>query len=48
MTLEQMWAKCGQASPSHIDPANDGSEVVSDLADRIRAEFLTWIDLADL
>ena len=32
----------------HIDPANDGSEEVSDVADRIRREFLTRIDLADL
>lgn len=31
-----------------IDPANDGSEEVSDVADRIRAEFLERIDLADL
>ncbi|MGW3285221.1 SDR family oxidoreductase [Streptomyces sp. NPDC001002] len=31
-----------------IDPANDGSEEVSDLADRIRREFLTRVDLADL
>ncbi|GAA1521500.1 SDR family oxidoreductase [Kribbella lupini] len=31
-----------------IDPANDGSEEVSDVADRIRREFLTRIDLADL
>lgn len=32
----------------HIDPANDGSERVSDLADHTRREFLTRIDLADL
>jgi len=32
----------------HIDPADDGSEEVSDTADRIRREFLTHIDLADL
>lgn len=32
----------------HIDPANDGSETVSDLADRTRAEFLTRIGLSDL
>jgi NAD(P)-dependent dehydrogenase (short-subunit alcohol dehydrogenase family) len=32
----------------HIDPANDGSEEVSDLADHIRAQFLTRIDLDDL
>lgn len=32
----------------HIDPANDGSEEVSKVADRIRREFLTRIDLADL
>jgi NAD(P)-dependent dehydrogenase (short-subunit alcohol dehydrogenase family) len=32
----------------HIDPANDGSEEVSAVADRIRAEFLARIDLADL
>ena len=33
---------------SHIDPADDGSEVVSVVADRIRAEFLTRIGLEDL
>ncbi len=33
---------------SHIDPANDGSEVVSVVADRIQAEFLTRIGLEDL
>jgi NAD(P)-dependent dehydrogenase (short-subunit alcohol dehydrogenase family) len=32
----------------HIDPADDGSEEVSENADRIRREFLTRIDLADL
>jgi len=32
----------------HIDPANDGSEEVSDVADRIRREFLTRVGLADL
>jgi NAD(P)-dependent dehydrogenase (short-subunit alcohol dehydrogenase family) len=32
----------------HIDPANDGSEEVSRVADRIRREFLTRVDLADL
>lgn len=32
----------------HVDPANDGSEEVSEVADRIRSEFLTRIGLADL
>lgn len=32
----------------HIDPADDGSEGVSLVADRVRREFLTRIDLADL
>lgn len=32
----------------HVDPANDGSEEVSDIADRIRREFLARVDLADL
>jgi NAD(P)-dependent dehydrogenase (short-subunit alcohol dehydrogenase family) len=32
----------------HIDPAQDGSEVVNAVADRIRAEFLRWIGLGDL
>ncbi|MGW2031785.1 SDR family NAD(P)-dependent oxidoreductase [Streptomyces sp. NPDC001811] len=32
----------------HIDPANDGSEEVSETADRIRREFLTRIGLDDL
>ncbi len=33
---------------SHVDPADDGSEEVSVVADRIRAEFLTRIGLQDL
>lgn len=33
---------------SHIDPADDGSEVVYAVADRIRAEFLNRIGLGDL
>lgn len=33
---------------SHVDPANDGSEEVSAVADRIREEFLTRVGLADL
>lgn len=32
----------------HIDPANDGSEAVSDLADRTRGEFLARVGLDDL
>ena len=32
----------------HIDPSDDGSEVVSVVADRIRAEFLRRIQLGDL
>lgn len=32
----------------HVDPADDGSETVSAVADRIRAEFLRRTDLADL
>lgn len=32
----------------HVDPANDGSEEVSTVADRIRSDFLTRVDLADL
>lgn len=32
----------------HVDPVNDGSKEVSDVADRIRREFLARIDLADL
>ncbi|MFI6402449.1 SDR family oxidoreductase [Streptomyces sp. NPDC050548] len=32
----------------HIDPADDGSEAVSVVADRIRRDFLTRVDLADL
>ncbi|MFF3872899.1 SDR family oxidoreductase [Streptomyces sp. NPDC001978] len=32
----------------HIDPANDGSEEVSEVTDRIRHEFLTRVDLTDL
>lgn len=33
---------------AHIDPANDGSEEVSLVADRVRADFLQRVDLADL
>jgi NAD(P)-dependent dehydrogenase (short-subunit alcohol dehydrogenase family) len=33
---------------THIDPANDGAEEVSAVADRIRTEFLTRIGLEDL
>jgi NAD(P)-dependent dehydrogenase (short-subunit alcohol dehydrogenase family) len=32
----------------HIDPADDGSEEVSAVADRVRAEFLDRVGLADL
>lgn len=32
----------------HIDPADDGSEAVSDLADRTRRDFLGRVGLADL
>ena len=32
----------------HVDPADDGSKEVSDVADRIRTEFLTRIGLDDL
>jgi NAD(P)-dependent dehydrogenase (short-subunit alcohol dehydrogenase family) len=32
----------------HIDPADDGSAEVSDVADRVRREFLTRVGLADL
>jgi NAD(P)-dependent dehydrogenase (short-subunit alcohol dehydrogenase family) len=32
----------------HIDPVDDGSEAVSDLADRVRSDFLTRVGLADL
>jgi NAD(P)-dependent dehydrogenase (short-subunit alcohol dehydrogenase family) len=32
----------------HIDPANDGSEKVSEVADAVRREFLTRVELADL
>jgi hypothetical protein len=32
----------------HIDPANDGSEEVSNVADRVRREFYGRIGLEDL
>jgi hypothetical protein len=32
----------------HIDPAQDGSEIVNTVADHIRAEFLRRIGLGDL
>ena len=31
-----------------VDPANDGSEQVTDVADRIRTEFYSRISLSDL
>jgi hypothetical protein len=34
--------------PVHVDPADDGAAVVNAVADRVRAEFLRRIDLADL
>lgn len=33
---------------THVDPAQDGCEVVNAVADRIRAEFLRRIGLGDL
>ena len=32
----------------HIDPANDGAEVVNGVADRVRTELLRNLGLADL
>jgi hypothetical protein len=32
----------------HIDPSQDGAEVVNGVADRVRAELLRRIGLADL
>jgi hypothetical protein len=32
----------------HIDPANDGAEIVNGVADRVRAEMLRNMRLADL
>ena len=32
----------------HIDPADDGSERVSDVADEVRREFLHRVELDDL
>ncbi|MEU3985105.1 SDR family oxidoreductase [Streptomyces sp. NPDC026672] len=32
----------------HVDPANDGAEEVSEVADRIRREFLTRVGLEDV
>lgn len=32
----------------HVDPADDGAEVVNAVADRVRAEFLRRVGLADL
>jgi len=32
----------------HIDPANDGAEIVNGVADRVRAELLRNMKLADL
>ena len=33
---------------AHIDPANDGAEIVNGVADRVRAELLRNMKLADL
>jgi hypothetical protein len=32
----------------HIDPSKDGAEIVNGVADRIRAELLRNMELADL
>jgi hypothetical protein len=32
----------------HIDPSQDGAEIVNGVADRVRAELLRRIGLADL
>ncbi|SEQ88876.1 NADP-dependent 3-hydroxy acid dehydrogenase YdfG [Lentzea xinjiangensis] len=32
----------------HVDPSSDGAEVVNAVADRVRAEFLRRVELADL
>jgi hypothetical protein len=32
----------------HVDPAQDGAEIVSGVADRVRAELLRRIGLQDL
>jgi hypothetical protein len=32
----------------HIDPAQDGAEIVNGVADRVRAELLRNMELADL
>jgi len=32
----------------HVDPANDGAEVVNGVADRVRAELLRNMGLGDL
>ena len=32
----------------HVDPANDGAEVVNGVADRVRAELLRNMSLGDL
>jgi hypothetical protein len=32
----------------HVDPANDGAEVVNGVADRVRTELLRNLGLADL
>lgn len=32
----------------HVDPADDGSQEVSEVADRVRREFLARVDLSDL
>jgi hypothetical protein len=32
----------------HIDPANDGAEIVNGVADRVRSELLRNMDLGDL
>jgi len=39
---------CKRPFRVHIDPSQDGAEVVNGVADRVRAELLRRIGLADL
>ena len=32
----------------HVDPSQDGAEIVNGVADRVRAELLRWIGLEDI
>lgn len=50
MQSSKLWTPRSEKRPFriHIDPANDGAEVVNGVADRVRVELLRNMGLADL